>query len=122
MNNDKLLRALIDALGFDIEEVREFDEPAFSASLISYQQYSMVAASRGGGLTTAPPQAKDFTNIEYKLVKRVDDNCSIQDYKLLGFADREEAYTCYSNHFHVKACSFDMWIDWIKKYGEYEAL
>jgi len=54
MNNDKLLRALIDALGFDIEEVNRLTSRDFIA--------------------VPPGQVRIYPPTEYKLVKRVDND------------------------------------------------
>jgi len=60
-NTDKLLRALIDELGFDVEKVKHFNEAGFNN-----HNNTIIAL----GLTFTPKTRQDFTSFEYKLVKR----------------------------------------------------
>jgi hypothetical protein len=59
-NTEKKLDALIDALGFDVEEIRTRDNEAYNHDLRAY----------GGMLGMMPANGRDYITTEFKLTKR----------------------------------------------------
>jgi hypothetical protein len=63
-NTEKLLRALIDALGFDVEEVDVQDADSFL-------EFSRMCEEMGGNMVAKPDQ---FYTTEYKLISRANND------------------------------------------------
>lgn len=136
-NNDKLLRALIDTLGFDIEEVENFDEKGFDKALVNSfggHRSNFMRVLHFGFAAKLLPLRSDYTIIEYKLVKRAGMSDaelveSLQyggktetpnniDWEFLGFANRDEAHNLYTKVYEQKMqypkatfVSFDEWVE-----------
>ena len=68
-NTDKLLRALIDALGFDVETTREFNKTKFDSYMKRYDEVSKIGGYFGAR-PSAPKHPREFEAAEYKLTKR----------------------------------------------------
>jgi hypothetical protein len=59
-NTEKKLDALIDALGFDVEQIRTRDNETYNHDLKAY----------GGMLGMMPANGRDYIRTEFKLTKR----------------------------------------------------
>ena len=66
-NTEKLLRAFIEASGFDVEEVESFNEAQY---LISVKDYKDNPEHYRGAFCKSPPFKPSHTEIYYKVTKR----------------------------------------------------
>lgn len=72
MNNnlEKKIDALIDALGFDVEEVTEFNESQFREASDNYSRYTEAMRLSNTPVFFPHPTMVDYTTTNYKLTKR----------------------------------------------------
>ena len=68
-NTEKLLRAFIEASGFDIEEVETFNEAQY---LVDKEDYKNNPNDYRGAFCKSPPFKASYIEIDYKVTKKPD--------------------------------------------------
>ena len=73
-NTEKLLRAFIEASGFDVEEVETFNEAQY---LVDKEDHKNNPNDYRGAFCKSPPFKASYIEIDYKVTKKPSDKRNI---------------------------------------------